>query len=82
MENGELIVASKGRTYIDLTSKEIHEVLCYFLDPIETPCNPQHADLLEYEVVKAHKHHHARSHWVLAIKWDVSTVRTIVWEVH
>ena len=76
MQSGEIIVIGKGEVSIQL-----HEMPCgikcrFRHEHHIVPCNPHHADTLEYEV-----RHTCKGH-VLNIKWEVSGVREILWHVH
>jgi hypothetical protein len=78
MQSGELIVTGKDKATIPLNGIP-SEVKVHFKHDLElTPCNPHHRDCLEYEVHVSH-HHHSR--FVLLIRWEVSSVREIVWKV-
>lgn len=78
MQSGELIITGKSRITIPLNGFP-SEVRAHFKDELEmAPCNPHHADLLEYEVQISNAN---RSGFVLLIKWDVTGVREIKWHV-
>jgi len=78
MQSGELIVSGKNSLHIPL-ERVPAEVKCYFKDEFEVvPCNPHQVDELEYEV---HTSNTLRSGFVLIIKWNVSGVREINWQV-
>ena len=80
MQSGELIVIGKDKVIIPLHGFP-SAVKCYFRHNMcVIPCNPQHSDSLEYEVLASHHHNHKG--YVLSIKWSVSGVREIVWHVH
>ncbi len=77
MQSGELIVTGEDKVEIVLRG-EPAQVAVKFKDTcVIVPCNPQHYDDLEYEVVK----HHHKHHYTLVIRWNVSGVREIVWTV-
>lgn len=78
MQAGELIVVGKNEAKI-LLHKFPYDVKVHFRDQFcETPCNPHHADVLEWEV-QSSIHHHGG--FVLIIKWNVENVREIEWKV-
>jgi len=78
MQSGELTVTGKNSIQIPLEHIPT-EVKVHFKDHfVMVPCNPQNADSLEYEVHTTNKHH---NHFVLIIKWNVSSVREVVWHV-
>lgn len=72
---GELIVISEDEVHIELP-KRPKEVLAVFGKYCNiTPCNPRHFDLLKCYVCRFHKR------YCLVIKWNVSNLRKIKWEV-
>lgn len=80
MQSGELIVIGKDKAVIPLHGFPC-AVKAYFKHNMHLiPCNPNHSDSLEYEVMVAHQNKHKG--FVLVIKWNVSGVRDIVWHVH
>jgi hypothetical protein len=75
MQSGELIVTGKNSIHIPI-NKFPSEVKCRFKDEFATiPCNPDDADRLEYEVLVNN------TTFTLHIKWKVTGVREIKWEV-
>lgn len=78
MQSGELIITGKSRIIIPLNGFP-SEVRAHFKDELEmVPCNPHHADRLEYEVLVSNMH---RGGFALLIKWEVTGVREIKWHV-
>ena len=76
MQSGELIVTGKDKAIIPLNGFP-SEVKAHFKDDeVVVPCNPIHADTLEYEV---HASNTVAGGFVLIISWDVTNVREIVW---
>lgn len=80
MQSGELIVTGKDEVRIHLQSHHYpSKVKVWFHDEIcIVPCNPHHADSLEWDLQQIHSHHGI----VLVIKWNVSGVREIKWSAH
>jgi hypothetical protein len=78
MQSGELVVTGKDKVYIPLHKfpSEVHAKFKH--DSSVVPCNPHHADQLEYEI---HVSNTVLSGFVLLIKWNVTGVREVVWRV-
>lgn len=77
MLSGELIVVGTDALSIPL-EKMPAEVKVFFKDDLElVPCNPHHADILEYSVHKINNSH--RFKYELRISWSVSGSREIKW---
>lgn len=92
MQSGELTVTGHDSTMIPLAGWP-RQVIVRFEREDEhhhVPCNPHHHDKLEYEVIgededprEHHKpgHHHHDRKFFLVIKWEVASIRDIVWIV-
>jgi hypothetical protein len=79
MQKGELIVIGKNHYEVGLDKFPAKVEVKFKKEEHDTvPCNPGDEDSLEYEV-HASNHHHSKL--MLLIKWSVSSVREIVWEV-
>jgi hypothetical protein len=75
MQSGELFVVGKDHVTIHLHGNP-QKVVVQFKDEHHiTPCNPNDFDELEWEVER-----HLFG-YVLRIKWQVTDVREIKWEV-
>lgn len=75
MQSGELIVIGRDSVTVNLKGAPA-EVEVYFEHDLEVvPCNPQHRDELEWEVLRSGEL------FVLSIKWGVTGVRGIKWKV-
>jgi len=75
MQSGELIVTEKNNIHIPLDNAPA-EVKVHFKDECEmVPCNPHDVDLLEFFVKNFN------DKFVLVIRWSVSGVREIKWQV-
>jgi hypothetical protein len=74
-EIGELVVTGKGETEIPLESlpRLVEMKFKDCQDPV--PCNPHH-DKFHHEI-------HRKDHkYFMIIKWNVSSVREIVWAIY
>ena len=85
-QNGELMVTADGEILIPLRSKPVHIRLEFKDCQHIVPCNPNHFDELEWEVISHDGHHGGHDHkhepkFSLHIKWNVSDVRDVVWIV-
>ncbi len=77
MQKGELFVIGKDKAVIHLLGHPSEVRVHFVKEHNVVPCNPHHADELEYEV---HRSSHSRSGFVLIISWSVSGLREIKWE--
>lgn len=78
MLSGELVVVGTNSLSIPLERMPA-EVKVHFKDNLElVPCNPHHADTLEYAVHTIFNSH--RYKYALIISWKVSGVREIKWK--
>jgi len=78
MQKGELVIVGKNTINIPLDSLPRH-YKAYFKNECEiVPCNPQDVDFIECDV---HASNTTRGGYVLVIKWSVSGVRDVVYEV-
>ena len=75
MPSGELIVVGKDEARITLTHFPVRVKVEFQDEYMIVPCNPAHHDKLEWEVERV------SHHYVLIIKWKVSSVREILWTV-
>ena len=76
MQSGELIVIGRDSVSVSLRGAPA-EVCVYFEHDLEViPCNPQHRDELEYEVLSD-----GIGDFILVISWSVTGVRGIKWKV-
>jgi hypothetical protein len=76
MQQGELTVTGTDKVSIPLHKfpSEVHARFKHDLEVV--PCNPHHADTLEFDV---HHSNTTLSGFVLVISWSVAGVREIVW---
>jgi hypothetical protein len=75
-EQGELVVIGKDAVEIQLNRRP-REVRVEFKDEQKiVPCDPQDFDALEFYWFQRRS-----GHYFLIVKWSVSAVREIVWEV-
>lgn len=74
--SGEILVIGKDKLKLDLKHGRPDTVLVEFKNqPNVVPCNPQ-LDELEWDL------HQEDGGFILIIKWDVSSARTIIWAVN
>jgi hypothetical protein len=78
MQSGEITAIGLGDVIIPLHKVPARVEVRFKDDLIIIPCNPQHLDELEYDVHVSHHHHGG---FILKIKWEVSGLREIVWNV-
>lgn len=78
---GELVVVGKGEIGIALKNRPCKIVVRFIHELNCIPCNPHHKDLLEYELIRTHKHNYHCNRYTLIIKWRVASIREIEWKV-
>lgn len=78
MQKGELVVVGKNSIHIPLDGFP-RNFKVYFKNECEiVPCNPQDVDYIECDV---HASNTNRGGFVLVVKWGVSGVRDVIYEV-
>jgi hypothetical protein len=80
-ETGELLVVGKGSLSIALKKRPRKASIRFVGDCDPTPCNiPVSVDSVEGSIVEKGAGFLRRSHYLLVIRWDVSSERAVVWE--
>lgn len=80
-ETGELLVVGKGSLSIALKKRPRKVSIRFVGDCDPTPCNvPVSADSVEASIVERGGGFLRRAHYLLVVKWEVSSERAVVWE--
>lgn len=79
MQSGELFVTGKDEAKVALSGFPSKVKVFFVGEPTIIPCNPHHRDRLDWEVHRSHAHHGG---FTLIIKWEVTGVRKIEYEVY
>lgn len=79
MQSGELIVVGKDQASFTLIKHPALIKVRFEGDGCIIPCNPQHCDFLDWQLVGESKNLFGHKYSLL-IHWRVSGVRKIVWE--
>lgn len=78
MQKGELVITGSNSIRIPLDGRPRHFNVYFKHESEIVPCNPQDVDYIECDT---HASNTTRSGFVLVIKWSVSGVREVVYEV-
>lgn len=79
MQSGELIVTGKDQASFMLIKCPALIKIRFEGDGCVIPCNPQHYDFLDWQLITESKNIFGHKHSLL-IHWGVTGVRKIVWE--
>lgn len=79
MQNGELVVTGKSKLHILLDDLPL-SFKAFLKDSDCIPCNPGSSDFLEAKIDKRGKGKNKQ--FFLHLQWEVTGVKTIVWEAH
>lgn len=79
MQTGELVVTGISKLHIQLQDLPI-SFKAYLKDSDSIPCNPGSSDKLTFKLDKRKKG--KLKEYYLHLQWEVTGVKTIVWEVH
>jgi len=78
--DGHLCVSGCGDLEIPLKHRPENTFVYFSEDPSCHPCNPGSNDYLEWEVVHTHGPH-SHHEYLLIIKWNVSSMREVIWRI-
>lgn len=80
-ETGELLLIGKGTLSIALKKRPRKVSIRFVGDCDLTPCNvPVLADSVEASIIEKGGGFLRRAHYLLVIRWDVSSERSAVWQ--